>query len=262
MADTAETQQTDENSQNSAAATSTVAEHSEQTNPPAAEKAVVNSGSENRVPQSRFNEVVEQRNHEREVREQYESRIRELESRASGTMQSESVEEKQVKRLVESLKLAPEAAREIVASQSAIAGAERGRVEAQMRSYQLSNWQRQMEEKHKDFRDLMPQMEKVYMSLPQIGQQYAVSSLEGLQMVYDKAKSSVADNQIEESYRKGAESAYSTKSQKQAVSSGPGQAAAAGNGKITLSSINGMSLKDYEKNLPEINRLISEGKLE
>lgn len=256
-----EVTQTDANSQQVATATSTEATQVQQANPPAAESAAAQSESENRVPQSRFNEVIEQRNSERRLREMTEARIRDLEARVNQGQPQESVVEQQAKRLVASLKLAPEAAKEIAQSQYEIAKSERAQIEAQLRQSQFQNWQRQMADKHKDYQELQPQMEKVYMSLNQDGQRYATSSLDGLQYIYDKAKASVADDKARESFQNGASSAYETKMQKQAIAPGPGGSAATQTSKLTLKAIRDMDLKEYQKRLPEINKAIAEGKL-
>src|SRR3990172_7821907 len=91
----------DENSQKADVASSSTNAGAGNAKPPTDEKSVADRSPENRVPQSRFNEVITERNRERELRETYESRIRDLEARQSSRAATqESVVDREVKKLV------------------------------------------------------------------------------------------------------------------------------------------------------------------
>jgi len=246
-----EVPQTDVNSQVAPEASSTPVAQAEAVTPPADEKSVADK-SEGKIPYSRFSEVIDQRNKEKEMRVQYENRIKELESKSS-PQKRDDVSEAEVKRLVTKLGMSEEAAKEVIAATQNVARAERGSVEAKLHQYEVESWTRNMAEKYPDFRDLQPAMEKEFSSLEQGERQYIISSPGRLERFYKSVKADLADFVAKESFAKGTQAAYDTKLKKQAISSVPGTAAQPQNGELTAEKIRNMSISEYKTRQSEIN---------
>lgn len=259
MADENVAPQTDVNSQGASAESSTVQAQDTVVSPPASETTGNEQGSEQRVPHSRFNEVIEQRNQERKMRELLEMRLRELEGRQPPAPKQDTVANV-AKRLQEKLGLKEEAARELAEAQLEISRAEQGQVEARLRQYEIAEWTRDLREKNKDFKELEPLMEKMYSEMSPQEQQLVVASPRGLKSLYMQAKAEKADKVTAEAVAAAKDQAYQNKDLKKAISAQPGTGAKANNG-LTVEAIRKMSNEEYMKRLPEINALIEKGEL-
>src|SRR4051812_44258444 len=122
-------EQTDVNSQKADAASSSADAKVDAANSPTAENAGA-TRPENKIPQGRFNEVIQERNTEREARERLEARVRELESGKSEQFKRPSVADAEVQRLVKELGMEESAARSIVKTYENLSQAERHQQEA------------------------------------------------------------------------------------------------------------------------------------
>lgn len=257
MADVTADSQTGANSQEASAASPSaeVNVNSAQTSTEGVASGATNN--ENRIPQSRFNEIIDQRNRERELREGYEAKLRELESRlGAGQSKPDSVIEAETARLAEKLNMDPKAARELVEAQANIARAERAQVENRLRQYEINEWSRGMSQRYKDYADVVPKMEKLFMEMAPHEQNMVVSSPRGLEMLYAYAKSAELPNKEKEAFNAGANAAYQNKAQKQALSSTPG-AAANVRKELSPEAIRNMSVKEYRERYDEINAWLS-----
>ncbi len=227
------------------------------TTPPAGENPASTS-SENRIPQSRLNEVIEQRNRERALREQMEARLTDFEKRLPP---AKAAGEEEIERLVKR-GVTKEIAEEVVRTAEAVGDRKSRQVEARLAQYQLAEWHRNMESKYKDYRETTSEMEKVFSSLPLQTQAMCTSSEAGLDMLYHYAKSAKGIDKSREAFVAGAQSVQTLKDQKAAVSSGSGRASVKPIQDISpayLASIRG-NTEEYQKNLKRINHWLATGK--
>ena len=251
--------QKDDNIQDRAVDSSSAAGQDNSANPPTGENPGAAKPDENRVPQSRFSEVVQERNREREMREMYENRIRELESRPAVPAQRESVIDTQVKRLVSKLGMDENAARELVMSHHEIASAERAKVEARQSQFQAEEWARNKAQNDPDYRNIEPELDKEFsLKSPQM-QQAIASNREMLEMFYDSVKSKHATGKAKEAFGKGADEAYKSKQLKEAISSVPGKSSGSATQAISRDLLRKMSPEEYMKRQPEINAWLRNG---
>lgn len=245
--------QTGANSQDAQAATPTAGANENAAQTSTEENSGANATQENRVPQSRFNEIIDQRNRERQLREDYEAKLRELESRlGAGTQKPNSVIDAEAKRLAERLNMDEKAAREILESQASVVRSQNAQVEERFRQMEINEWSRAIASRHADYAQVVPKMEKLFMEMTPQEQHLAVSSPRGLEMLYAYAKAAELPNKEKEAFNAGANAAYQNKAQKQALSSTPGAAA---NVRKDLSpeAIRNMSVKEYRERYDEIN---------
>lgn len=259
MADDQVVDKTDVNSQVEGSAASTDASQKAATNPPTEENSGVEQRSENKIPQHRFNEVIQERNAERERREAIEARLLAMEGRLPGQSSGKDAE---VERLTKKLGMSEEAARELASIVDARAQKQSGQVNAQLQAMKLAEWNRSMEQKYKDYQELVPDMEKVFSRLSPQAQMLAVSDPEGLEMLYHRTKYLKGGAMDNKAFDKGAQDAYQKKGEKQAVSSLPGQGSVSSKPEISaeyLKSIRG-NVVEYKKNLERINHWLSTGK--
>jgi hypothetical protein len=227
-------------------------------NTPAGENTGANANQgENRIPQSRFNEVIEQRNREREMREQYEKRIRDLEQNQPNPA-VKSVEDQEVDRLVSRLNLSKEAAREIVQSSANVAKAQRQVVDQRLQQYELNGWREQLTRQYPDYQATEAKMAEVWNTLEPHERQLALSSRRGLEMLYSYAKGQGLGQVINQAREQAANEVYDNKLVKQAVSSVPGASAKA-TAPLNAASIAAMSIEEYKRRLPEINEALTKG---
>lgn len=240
------------NSGNDSAASASAESQGESTTPPAGEQPVVGN-SEQRIPKQRFDQVVDQRNREREIRTQYENRIRELEQRQNGSVAQPSIIDRETERLVNKLGMNKDAAKELLESISGVAKAERGQVEQQLQRYEMQHWQEGLAAKYKDYRELEPKMAEIWNQMPQHEQMSVVSSPRQLEMLYHYAKSQNFDGAVDDARKQGAEQAYANKLAKQAVSSTVGASGLKPGGALNRKAIDQMSIEEYTRRRPEIN---------
>ena len=256
---------TDDNSQAAASASSTGEAQDEVSNTPPVENTGETNKSENKVPQSRFSEVVHERNSEREARERLEQRIRELESaRSEGVSQKQSVYDREAKRLAEKLNMEESAAKEIVSTFQNLNQVQRLEQEAAQNRFQAENWATQKAENDPVYREIEPELDKSFSSLKPEMQSFIARNPEALEMFYESIKSKHTGSKSKELYEKGADDAYKNKAAKQAVTSVPGGSSSGGKTALTRKGIAEMIKNDisqYVKRQSEINEAILNGTL-
>ncbi len=255
MAD--EVQQTAVNGQNATPGSAPEVRQGNVAATPAGENPGANNSGENRIPQSRFNEVIEQRNREREMREKYEAKIQELE-RNQPTPAEKSAVDRVTDRLVARLGLSKDAARELMEAQREIAQAERAPVDQRLQQYELNGWREGLARKYPDYQATEAKMAEVWNTLQPHERQLALASQRGLEMLYTYAKGQTMGQQIDQAKEQAAREAYDNKLAKQAVTSVPG-ASAKPAGPLTAAAIAAMSIEEYKKRLPEINEALAKG---
>lgn len=252
---------TDANSQPSGAAPSPAPAQSNAGSPPAESKSVPETKPDsNAIPYTRFSEVVRERNEERRKSQEYEARLRQLEAgRPSSASAPEDVVSAEAKRLAERLKMSPEAAREVAESASRISNARASQIEQRQRQQEVIEWTRRLAEKHSDYSELEPLLDKEFSKLGDEDKAYVASSPQRLEMFYSHVKGMSAEAKVKEAFEKGASEAYKNQAAKTGVSSVPGTASQPQKGQLTLAAIRAMSSEDYVKRLPEINDAIKRG---
>jgi hypothetical protein len=255
-------EQTDVNSQEVVADSSPAMTQEAASITPTLENKGEAKAPENKVPQGRFNEVIQERNSEREARERLEARIRELETvrQESGPKQP-SVVDLEVKRLVEKLGMEESAAREIVNTYQNLSQAQRREQEVAQNRFQAESWANQKAEKDPIYREIEPELDKSFSSLKPVMQQLIAQNADALEMFYENVKARHLGSKSKESYSKGAEDALKNKLTKQAISSVPGASSSGGKTALTRKSLAEMDNATYMKRLPEINDAIKNGTL-
>lgn len=220
---------------NQAPESSPEAEQAAQANPPVEENSTPPTPAKT-VPYTRFSEVVHEKNREREMREQYEARIRELEARQSGSANKSALDRLAVK-LQSELQMEEGAARKLAAIQleaaEQVAKSQTDQLRQQTHRYEIDSWTQNLTRQYQDFQEVAPAMEQIFQNLPPQAQDLAVSSQDGLEMLYHKAKARVVAEKTKSAFDKGAKQAYENKGLKGAVSSAPSMGATGG--KLPLS---------------------------
>lgn len=253
-------EQTDENSQAVDSASSSEAAHVESATPPTGEKPEASSTHENKIPQSRFNEVIEERNASRQREIALEARLQNLESsRSQAGPKRESVADLEVKRLVAKLGMSEDAAKELVESQLNIANSLRRDQEVAQSRFQAEQWAKQKAKDDADYAAIEPELDRQFSSLKPEMQTFIASNADALEMFYGNVKSKHQSNKAKEAYSKGADEAYKNKAAKQAVSSVPGSSSSGGKTSLTRDSIRKMDVKEYMSRQSEINEALKSG---
>ena len=257
-------EQTDVNSQVVDAASSSADTQVNAANTPTVE----NTGAakpENKIPQSRFNDVIQERNSEREARERLERRIQELESRGSVEQPKRaSVADLEVQRLVKELGMEEAAAKSIVQTYQNLSMAQRREQEAAQSRFQAENWAAQKAQNDPVYKDIEPELDRSFSSLKPEMQHFIAQNADALEMFYEGVKAKHASSKSKESYSKGTEDALKNKGLKQAVSSVPGASSQGGKTELTRKAIADMIKNDisqYVKRLAEINEAVRNGTL-
>lgn len=252
--------QTGGNSQEAPAATPSAEAQNVVATPPTGENPGANQGSENRIPQSRFNEVISERNRERDRVAQLESRLQQLESGAMGAPQKDPVIDAEVKRLVSRTGMSEEAAKEIVESSRNVARAERSQLELQQRMTQAEQWIAQKAQNDPMYKSLEPELDKSFNTLSPQMRRVISTDPEALEMFYDSVRARVSDGKAKEAFNKGASAAYENKATKAAVASVPGSGTSV-KPALTREAIRKMSVKEFTERQSEINEAIKSGTL-
>lgn len=253
--------QTDVNSQVADAASSSAEAQVDVANTPTVENTGANK-LENKIPQGRFNEVVKERNSEREARERLESRIRQLEAGSQeGAFKRKTVADLEVERLVKNLQMDEKAAREIVVTYENLSASQRREQEAAQSRFRAESWANQKAEKDPVYREIEPELDKSFSSLAPEMQSIIAQNADVLEMFYENIKAKHLSGKSKDAYSKGADDAYKNKAAKQAVSSTPGSSSSVGKTELTRESIRKMSTAEFTKRQSEINEAILSGKL-
>ena len=255
-------EQTDVNSQVADAASSSAEAKVDVANTPPVEHTGANKAPENKIPQGRFNEVIQERNSEREARERLEARVRELESTKSPSgFKQPSAADREVKRLVEKLGMEESAAREIVLTYENLNQVQRREQAVAASRIDAEAWANQKAEKDPIYKEIEPELDKSFSSMKPEIQALVAQNAEVLEMFYESVKSKHLGSKSKDSYSKGADDAYKNKMAKQAISSMPGSSSSVGKTELTRKSIAAMSPAEYVKRQSEINEAIVNGKL-
>ncbi len=215
--------------------------------------------TEQAVPYDRFQEVIKQKNNEKLLREQYEARIKELETRLPN---GQAAPDKLVKRLMDggmkedAAKLIAESNRE--AMREALAP-----ITARENARAVDSWAKELERSDPDYKKLKPQLEKAFDELSDDEKRFAVSSPKGLEWFYKSVKSDVLGAEITKARAEGVKQGYESRSQKEGMATSP-KSGTALDEPLTFESIRSGSLKklsdeEYKKRLPEINAILSKG---
>lgn len=216
---------------------------------------------ENKVPQSRFNEVIEQRNADRIARERLEARVRELESVKPESGPRKSVADIEVDRLVKELGMEESAARSIVRTYENLTNAQRQEQVRTQNRHRAEEWATQKAEKDPVYKELEPELDKSFSFLEPEMQGFIAQNPHALEMFYESVKSKHLAGKSKDAYSKGADDAYKNKAAKQAIASVPGASSSVGKTQLTRDSLLKMSNSEYQKRLPEINEAIKNGTL-
>lgn len=226
--------------------------------PPVEENSTA-KGTENRIPHSRFNEVLQERNEERSRREAMEARLRDVESRLSAVPKGRG-DEAEVARLVKNLNMSEEAARELMEINRIANERANAPLRAQQQANEIAQWNRDMGAKYKDYEAVVPAMEKVFNGLSQHEQMLVMSGKRGLEMLYHDAKAMVSSDETKRAYDEGAAKAYDKKAEKKAVSNMPGSGSKGPSQEISAEWVRNASVEEYKKNLTRVNHWLATGK--
>ena len=230
---------------------------------PVTENVAPDSNAPGPVPYSRFKEVIDTRN-------QYESKFEELNNRlsayeaAQAEKQKTNASEKYTQRL-QAAGMAPEVASLLAEVMSSvgrdIVGEAVGPLQQESAATRVDQWVDKLARTHKDWGELEPEMEKILGSMPKQMQPMFISSPQGLEMLYAKAKLEKAQKSEQAAFSAGAKAAYDNKGLKAAVASTPGASAAKPNSAITLEAIGKMTTDEYRARHKEIVQAFESGQL-
>jgi len=212
------------------------------------------------VPYDRFQEVIKQKNAEKVLREQYEARIKELETRLPSGVPA--AQDKIVQRLVaggmkeDAAKLIAEAQRE--AQREAMAP-----YEAKENARAVQSWAKELERSDPDYKKLAPELAKAFDALSDEDKRLAVSSPKGLEWFYKSVKSEVLGAEVSKAREAGVKQGYESKSLKEGMSGTP-KSSTATEEPLTFESIRAGALKkmsdaEYIKRKPEIDAIVAKG---
>lgn len=222
-------------------------------NPPASEQPAATTPVDNKVPYTRFQEVIHQKN---EIAQKLEDLEKRLQTQEITTIQKAKVDSSQ--KYIQSLTargMDEQVAQLIVDTASSLTKEQLEQrvapLEKASLAQQIDAWTDKFAKEHKDYNELSPEMHRVFEALPEHNKQMIASSPMGLEFLYDHVKVQQLEKSKNESFQKGAEQAYATKGMKQAVSSTTGASANPPVG-VTRKDVGGMGLKEYEKRREEI----------
>jgi hypothetical protein len=227
--------------------------------PPAGENPAAEP-QEHRIPKSRFDEVIAQRNAERERREQLEQAVLEMRNGRQSGSAAPSKLDALAGKLERELQMAPEAARKLAAIQleaaEQVAVEKTQHLQKQVRAQEVDTWSAALARKYGDYNAVAPAMEKVFSTLPPETQDLVVSSPAGLEMLYSYAKSQTVDPKAV--FDKGVDQAYKNKQVKQAISSAPGMGGAGGKAPLSKEVLARMPDKEFIERKAEIDAWVAE----
>ena len=219
---------------------------------------------ENRVPQHRLNEVIEQRNKERAENEKLLKRLEALENAGQGKAAKESRSERYMKKLISEgveesaakvlAKVSEEMATEI-ASEYVTPILQR-EVKAE-----TDTWISELKKSAPDYDAVEPEMNKLFSGMSEEEKNFVVRNQRGLRMLYAEARLAVAGKETGAAKEAGKAEAYQTKELKKQLSSGGGGAAVPPKKPLTRKDINDMPLDEYQSRKAEILELARQGKL-
>lgn len=231
-------------------------------NTPAKENlaATAQTTTEQNVPYARFKELVDEKN-------EFKTRFQELERKVTeGATPKEDPIEKRVKGLIEQ-GLDPKAAKLLVETARGISEevsqAHLRPLQQQSAKSKTDQWIESFSRTHSDFKELEPQMNEVFIALPDSTKRMLVAddSGKGLELLYSHVKSQRMEADKSKIQDEAARAALSNRDMKKALSSTPGASAAPVEGGFTRESVGKMSTEEYRKNRDAIRKLAQEGGL-
>ena len=244
-----------ENNHEEAAESPTAAQPEASTTPPAEENSAVDF--QVRVPKSRLDEVIHQRNRERELADALRRENEELKARQSGGAKSNV--DALAARFVSELGMGEEAARKMAVIQletsESMAKAQTQQLREQAHRQDVDSWGRAINDKYGDYKTVAPAMEKLWSELPPQTRDLVVSSQAGLEMLYHRAKADLVDNKAV--YEKGVNAGYENKGLKKAISSVPSMGANGGKAPISREYLQKISTKEFIERKGEIDAWLS-----
>jgi len=247
--------------------TSAPANQEPQVNSPVGEEPASGTPEPKHVPYSRLKEVIDQKNANDARANDWEGRFKQLESR----MQAEpnpapagsnvnphlkglidgGMDENVAKLIVET---AQGISRENVDNRV-------GSLEQQNVQREMASWTEKFSRDHTDYKQLEPEMGKVFSALPERTQDLIVSDPAGLELLYGHVKSQFLEKAIAEGNQAGKNQAYDNIALKQAVASTPGASSQSTNNAITRASLAAMSPTEFSERQVEIFDLMAQGKI-
>lgn len=241
--------------------TTTEVEQEQVVTPPTVENTATTEVSEDKsVPYTRFQEVIQKKNaHEQKIKE-LEDRLNQLQP---AEKQAQTALDRQVAKLVSRgmdenvARLIAETSSEIAQEQVSerLAPMERASVEKEMESW-IDNFSKQ----HTDYKDLEPEMQKIFTNLPESTKSIVVSDKMGLELLYSHAKRQKLEQELGKKFQEGVSKAYDNKGLKAAVSSTPVTAKMPDN-TLTRESISKMGEEEYTRRKSEIVSAMFSGQI-
>lgn len=231
---------------NEVSAGSSAAEGSEpQATPPAEAKSALES-EEQRVPYSRFKEVIEEKNN-------LGNRISELESQLQSMAeqnQGPSAYDKALERF-KNKGLDDTTARvladSVVEIANEITDKRVSKVEENASMNEVSIWTENLIKQHPDANQYIGIMEDIWSSMPAHTQDLIVSDPVGLELLYAKAKEYLVDDRIEQAKSEGMEIERNSLAQKKAMSGASGKGSVRMESMPSPEEVKNMTDEEYAK---------------
>lgn len=220
---------------------------SKETKTPTVENTGVTTG-ENKIPQSRFNEVIQQRN-------ELEARLQALE-KSQSTTKAPSIAELEAQRLAARLGAKPEATMEIINTINNLRDAERQNDVMQRRAKDAKDWAGRKAKEDADYDALGSSLDKEFSSLSKERQFQISADPDLLEMFYGSVKAKYLGGKVTEAFNKGKEDAYKTKATKEAMSTTGGTAGSGGKTALTMESIVKLTPKEQMERQAEVNEFL------
>lgn len=253
MADENTSTQPAVNTEASAASAPADTQNNSVNTPPVEGTGSDNGSAAGNVPYSRFKEVIDLKN-------QFGSQIEELQNRLAAQEahvaqgRKANVAEKYEKLLVEK-GLEPAVAKALTEAQfglvNEVLGERMAPLEQETAASRVDSWVGKLAQTHKDWYELEPAMEKILDTLPKQMRGVFISSPEGLEMLYAKAKLKAVTETQQKVFNDGANAAYQNKGLKGAMSPTPGASVPKPQA-FTREQIMGMSEADLRTNYQAI----------
>lgn len=252
--------QTDVNTatESSPEATQEVAANPPAESNPAAEQTEQPSKEEKYVPYARFKEIIDSKNETAKELAALKAQMSTLDQRTKP--QEPSLLDKAVNRL-KNKGLEEEAAKELAGTMidlaNEVASSKVKPVEEMTAQQEINNWMKDFAAEHKDFEELVPEMQKVYSAFPEKTQELLASDPVAVELIYSHVKRQKLEEELKSKFKEGVQSAYDNKLTKEGLSSSPTVAATPN--KLTREMIAAMSIEEFKKREAEVDKLFKLG---
>ncbi len=215
--------------------------------------------TEKEVPYDRFQEVIKQKNEEKLLRQQYEAKIKELETRLPN---GQAAPDRAVQRLVAG-GMKQDAAQLIADTMREEQRAAMAPIQERENARSIEQWRKEIERSDPDYKKLKPQLAKAFDELSNEDKQLAISSPKGLEWFYKSVKSEALAQDVAKAHEAGVKQGYENKGLKEGMSSTP-KSGTALETPITFESIRAGAIKkmsdaEYMKRKPEIDAIVAKG---